>query len=461
MNICVFVGPTLPDAGACGVLDAVYLPPAAQGDVYRATLERPRAIGIIDGYFNGVPAIWHKEVLWALSQGIAVYGSASMGALRAAELAHFGMIGVGTIFEAYRDGFLQDDDEVAVTHMDGAHRYRPTSEAMVNIRSTLQAALTAGIISTSTRISIESMAKNLFYPERIYPALLRVAENQGLPHDELAGLQNWLPGGRVDAKRADALAMLAAMRHAVGVGDALSAAVGFQHTVYWDRFLYSSLRSRSAVSEGAPNVLTTIVDELTVDPKRYLRVWRGALIRYFALNESVRRGIAPTAEMIEWSSTEFRQKMGLRDGLLFERWLQCNGLNEEGFARLMGEEVQIALALPLLKSVILLHLVSHLRMTGEYETLVQRAAQKQAALLAAGFTPGPFSDASVTQDTLLESYMERIASTLVDEPDAYTVLSVLTGQELAPLVQSLAREHRYSRLREIAQADNVAQSRGF
>ena len=82
-------------------------PPAAQGDVYRAALSRPVAIGLVDGYFERVPAVWHKEILWALSQGIHVFGSASMGALRAAELAPFGMVGVGAIFEAYRDGIAR------------------------------------------------------------------------------------------------------------------------------------------------------------------------------------------------------------------------------------------------------------------------------------------------------------------------------------------------------------------
>jgi hypothetical protein len=363
------------------------------------------------------------------------------------------MIGVGSIFEAYRDGLLQNDDEVAVTHLDGTHGYRPTSEAMVNIRSTLRAAVAAGIISTGTRISIEGMAQNLFYPERIYPALLRMAENQGLPPDEVAALRNWLPGGRVDVKRLDALAMLVAMRNSVEAEAALSANYDFQHTVYWDRFLYSTLRSRSGSYDAAANVLTTIVEELTVDPKRYLRVWRGALIRYFALNECARSGMAPTPEMIEWSSAEFRQKMGLHDPIPFARWLQTNGLNEEEFGQLMAEEIQIALALPLLKGNMLLHLANHLRITGEYEALVQRAAQKQAALMAAGFTPDHLSDGSAPQDTLLESFMERIARILVDEPDAYTVLSALTDQELAPLVQSLAREHRYSRLREMVPED--------
>ena len=61
-------------------------------------------IGLIDGYFDGVPAVAHKEILWALDQGIRVLGAASMGALRAAELAPFGMEGVGAIWRDYADG---------------------------------------------------------------------------------------------------------------------------------------------------------------------------------------------------------------------------------------------------------------------------------------------------------------------------------------------------------------------
>ena len=95
----MFVGPTLAAADARGVLDAVYLPPARQGDVYRAVLrDHPRAIGLVDGYFQDVPSVWHKEILWAMARDTQVFGSASMGALRAAELAELGMRGVGRIF---------------------------------------------------------------------------------------------------------------------------------------------------------------------------------------------------------------------------------------------------------------------------------------------------------------------------------------------------------------------------
>src|SRR3954462_11170486 len=116
MSVYVFIGPTLSAQDARAELDAVYLPPVSQGDVYRVAQKRPKAIGIVDGYFQCVPAIWHKEILWAMTRGIHVYGSASMGALRAAELAPFGMEGVGKIFGLSRDGTLEDDDEVAVAH---------------------------------------------------------------------------------------------------------------------------------------------------------------------------------------------------------------------------------------------------------------------------------------------------------------------------------------------------------
>ena len=55
MSAVIFAGATISAADVQGILDAVCLPPAAQGDVYRAALERPVAIGIIDGYFERVP----------------------------------------------------------------------------------------------------------------------------------------------------------------------------------------------------------------------------------------------------------------------------------------------------------------------------------------------------------------------------------------------------------------------
>ena len=118
----------------------------------------PRAIGIIDGGFLDVASVWHREILWALSQGVHVFGAASMGALRAAELDGFGMRGVGRIYAAYRDGCwpgydeaFEDDDEVAVIHAPPEAGGLPLSDAMVDLRDTLLAAEAAGIIDRPSR----------------------------------------------------------------------------------------------------------------------------------------------------------------------------------------------------------------------------------------------------------------------------------------------------------------------
>jgi hypothetical protein len=236
MSLVVFTGPTLPPTEAREVLDALYLPPASEGDVYRAALKGPRAIGIIDGYFENVPAVWHKEILYAMARGIRVFGSASMGALRSAELAAFGMEGVGAIFEAYRDGILEDDDEVAVIHGPAELGFPMLSEAMVNIRRTLSDAHGEDVISSLSRTRLELIAKALPYRERAYHAILSHGAAAGLPEDDLSRFKAWLPSGRCDQKREDALLMLRVMREVSKRDEPpLEVAYHFEHTTLWEQ----------------------------------------------------------------------------------------------------------------------------------------------------------------------------------------------------------------------------------
>src|SRR5436853_151187 len=86
--------------------------PAAQGDIARAVVDGATAIGLVDGRYEDVAAPWHKEILYAIEQGVHVFGAASMGALRAAECAAFGMTGIGAVFERYHSGELTDDAAV-------------------------------------------------------------------------------------------------------------------------------------------------------------------------------------------------------------------------------------------------------------------------------------------------------------------------------------------------------------
>jgi hypothetical protein len=212
MKAVIFAGPSLPPRLRPANPRFDWRPPVRQGELYRAALERPAVIGVIDGYFEIAPTVWHKEILWAMTQGIHVFGAASIGALRAAELDSFGMRGIGSIYEAYRDGVLEDDDEVAVLHGPEELGYPPLTEAMVNIRATVTEAARQGVFSSGIAAQLREIAKALFYKNRTDDALLRAAADAGLPAALLQEFAAWLPTGRIDQKRRDAEAMLDAIR---------------------------------------------------------------------------------------------------------------------------------------------------------------------------------------------------------------------------------------------------------
>jgi hypothetical protein len=218
MNAVIFAGPSLPPSFRPPDSTLEWRPPVKQGEVYQAALTQPAIIGIIDGYFEVTPTVWHKEILWAMTQGIHVYGSASIGALRAAELYPFGMIGVGRIFTAYRDGILTDDDEVAVLHGPEELGYPAVTEAMVNIRATLDKAVADGVLDGQLGARLTEIGKALFYKERSWGAILRLTRAHGLPAMRLDELAAWLPGGRVDRKRRDAIEMVTAIRAHLSAG---------------------------------------------------------------------------------------------------------------------------------------------------------------------------------------------------------------------------------------------------
>jgi YcaO-like protein with predicted kinase domain len=208
----IFAGPSLPPAARPPDSRLVWRPPARQGDVYRAALEHPAAIGLIDGYFDAVPSVWHNEILWAMEQGIRVYGAASMGALRAAELAAFGMIGVGWIFEMYRDSTLVDDDEVAVLHGPGATSYIQVTEPIVNLRATMNEAVRTDAVAYDNAAIIIASAKCLHYKLRTVAAVFSEAAERGVTHETLCQLRSWMRDCWIDQKRFDSDRMIGAIQ---------------------------------------------------------------------------------------------------------------------------------------------------------------------------------------------------------------------------------------------------------
>jgi hypothetical protein len=171
VKLVAFLGPSLP----AGEARCTVLPPAQKGDVWRAlTRLRPDSIALIDGVFESAPSVWHHEILDALDAGVLVYGGASMGAVRAAELHSRGMRGVGRIFEWYRDGRIIDDSEVALLHADAEHGFRPLTVPLVNVRWAAECAQRAGILGSMEAHALVTSAARMFYQERTWPRLLEV-----------------------------------------------------------------------------------------------------------------------------------------------------------------------------------------------------------------------------------------------------------------------------------------------
>ncbi|CCN72242.1 TfuA-like protein [Vibrio nigripulchritudo] len=208
MSIIVFAGPSISQDTIKRYLpNADVRPPAKQGDIYIAAQENPKIIALIDGFFERVPAVWHKEILYAMSRGIHVYGSSSMGALRAAELDSFGMVGIGDVYQQYASSTLEDDDEVALIHAPANLRYQPISRAMVDLRYDLSQAAERNLISTSLATRIEHDLKALWYPNRNLEALYEFARSY-LSQEELNTLTLFLGHNPPSLKNKDAIALI-------------------------------------------------------------------------------------------------------------------------------------------------------------------------------------------------------------------------------------------------------------
>ncbi|MER5904300.1 TfuA-like protein [Streptomyces mirabilis] len=133
-------------------------------------------------------------------------GAASIGALRAAELAPFGMLGVGSIYASYVQGEIDGDDEVAVGQApDG--EWNALTWPVVNVRHALQLALSAGVLDGERAADLLVALRAVYYPQRTTAAVWAVCRRHG--ESEFA---EWLAQRRArdvhfaDLKRIDALA---------------------------------------------------------------------------------------------------------------------------------------------------------------------------------------------------------------------------------------------------------------
>jgi hypothetical protein len=145
------------------------------------------------------------------------------------------MTGVGLIYRQFRSGQLTDDDEVAVLHGPAELDYVALTEAMVNVRVTVDHALASHIVSPDAAAILIGSAKSLFYKERTWELIIERAAGGGLAAEERDRFAGWLAHGKVNQKRLDAEEMLGAIvSHMRTDAPPFQATFEFAHTFAWE-----------------------------------------------------------------------------------------------------------------------------------------------------------------------------------------------------------------------------------
>ena len=220
----IFIGPSLNHDKARKIFQADYRAPAKKGDLimlltsYSNSTEEPNStnfVGLVDGLFLQDYPPTPIEVYQLLSnKNFHVVGGASIGALRAIELEKFGMIGIGKIFELFRNGATDADDEVAVTYQQGAGG-DIQSEAMIDIRFNLFVACRKQIITDRVKRAIAKTAKSIYFPYRNYTHVL---EQTRLDFPELStqldSFSAYINENRLSLKENDAIKVVEYIKNA-------------------------------------------------------------------------------------------------------------------------------------------------------------------------------------------------------------------------------------------------------
>jgi hypothetical protein len=419
----VFLGPSLSLREARALLpEATFLPPAKAGDVYLSTKRGARVIAVVDGLFEQVPAVWHKEVLYALQRGVHVFGASSMGALRAAELHTFGMVGVGRVFEAYRDGVYEDDDEVAVVHRSGDDGYEALSEAMVNVRDALSQALARAIIGQTAHDAVLRAMKSRRYPERTWALVPEIAREADLPRAEVDALLAFVKAERPNRKKADAIELLTELRRFEAEPPApFEPTFEFESTVFWNQLVASVRTGPGASADLAIDDLRTHVGVVEDDAES---IFQGALLLYLVVKDAHRVGLKPRADRVERIAARFRRTHRLDTEAATRDWLDRNRLGPAELSALFEVLALVEAVSEHHATALDAFLPVELQRRGRFESVAAAILEKRRALAGVGLPfPAP-EDVGTTAEALVAWYEARfrpLGAPLEDHADARRV----------------------------------------
>lgn len=429
MSQCiVFLGSSLAQSDPARLASLTWRPPARQGDVLRAVNDGASIIGIIDGSFEGVPAVLHKEVMFALASGVHVFGAASMGALRAAELHVFGMIGVGAIYDWYRSGKLDADDEVAVIHAPATMGYAPLSLPLVNVRATLDFVIGSSDLDTATGNAVLAAAQSLHFKVRTWRRIVETLGNLGhtLPD------ASWFSKRTVDQKAIDARAMIdAVLSLAAKWPGPFRAEFDFEATDAWDDLI--STHDQSPI---------TAYDELVLDEARLLGAEFEALLSASRAITAARNGRALPMALAPLSEVDrFRREHNLLEVGRYHQWLASARLDASQLRAALSDRLAVKTLTDVAYRELSAAMLAEIKLRGLYPTLADRARRKVAYLET---NPKLSGSLSVGEWEMLLSWFTKRDDTYADGNGTQRLRDKLAFRNVAEMKRCIRHEFLFS-----------------
>jgi hypothetical protein len=235
---------------------------------------------------------------------------------------------------------------------------------MVNIRATLRRATNEGVIGPATQTALVRIAKTLYYPMRSYARLLDLATAEDLPDNERAMLTSWLPSGRIDCKRDDAISLLETIANTLKTPlMPFRAGYHFEYTDAWEQVAQRlGHQQAAALREDLPP--EALLDELRLDSGAYGRVMSKALARALALREAGRTDTPVAREVFRDVLNTFFVQRGMMTPQDIGKWLTDQGLDADSLTALIQREVRIGQIEIMVRQQTLAQLSDALRTTG-------------------------------------------------------------------------------------------------
>jgi hypothetical protein len=244
------------------------------------------------------------------------------------------MIGVGEIYRQFASGELIDDDEVALAHGPLEYGYSKLSEPMVNVRATFAAAREAGIVDDNTYTQLISIAKEIYFGDRIFSVIFERAATGGIPIETINRLTTFVNSNYVDLKASDAALLLKTIRD---LPAELEPPKVNHQVALTSGFVTMYNRDRMVKVDNAVLPLAQIANYVAVQAPDF------SSINFNALNRALGVALARLLHVeVEPSETDeegqrFRRHHGLEDDSEFAGWLSRNHLLLDEFRLLMKE----------------------------------------------------------------------------------------------------------------------------